>query len=76
MSFTSPESSLEIDVPIRARSLLVLSGESRHEWLHSIRRNEIKSKRLCITVRELSDTFKKENSEIAKEIYRIANIFI
>ena len=76
MSFTSPESNLEIDVPIRARSLLVLSGESRHEWLHSIRRNEIKSKRLCITVRELSDNFKKENSEMAKEIYRIASIFI
>ena len=76
MSLTSAVSDLEIDIAIPARSLLVLSGDARHSWMHGIRRDEIKSLRHCVTIRELSHKFVKENSEISEQIFAISNNFI
>uniref|UniRef100_H2YZF4 Fe2OG dioxygenase domain-containing protein n=1 Tax=Ciona savignyi TaxID=51511 RepID=H2YZF4_CIOSA len=47
----------EVKVPLCRRSLVMLSGDARYKWKHSIQRKDITSKRLCCTFRELSPEF-------------------
>lgn len=49
--------SLEVRVPLPRRSLVVVRGQARHSWLHAIHRDHILSRRLGVTLRELSDEF-------------------
>lgn len=46
---------LEISVKMPARSLVVISNEARYDWLHSINRYDIKSRRIAMTWREFGD---------------------
>ncbi|KAK1882573.1 Alpha-ketoglutarate-dependent dioxygenase alkB like 4 [Dissostichus eleginoides] len=46
-----------VSVLLPRRSLLVLFGEARHRWKHSIRREDIQDRRVCSTFRELSEDF-------------------
>ena len=48
---------VEVQVPMNRRSLLVVYGDSRTLWKHGIHREDIKDKRLAITLRELSYEF-------------------
>ncbi|XP_033986467.1 alpha-ketoglutarate-dependent dioxygenase alkB homolog 4 isoform X3 [Trematomus bernacchii] len=48
---------VQVSVLLPRRSLLVLFGEARHRWKHSIRREDIQDRRVCSTFRELSEDF-------------------
>ena len=76
MTMTSLDRKVEIDVPMPPRSLLVMSGAARHEWKHSIRRDQIRHRRLCVTIRELSTSFIANNETTAAELFKLASIFI
>ena len=54
-----------IHIPLPPRSLVVVQGPARHVWLHSILRTHIISRRVGITLRELSKIFME--SDEAKE---------
>lgn len=59
----------QIFLPLARRCVIVLFSDARNKWLHSIKRSHIKSTRLAITLRELSDEFKfEEKHKIAKKI--------
>ncbi|XP_007421841.1 alpha-ketoglutarate-dependent dioxygenase alkB homolog 4 [Python bivittatus] len=59
------------------RSLVVLSGPARYQWKHAIYRNHIKSRRVCITFRELTTEFSLggEQEELGKNLLEIALTF-
>ncbi|KAM3856731.1 alpha-ketoglutarate-dependent dioxygenase alkB homolog 4 [Vipera latastei] len=59
------------------RSLVVLSGPARYQWKHAIYRNHIKSRRICITFRELTAEFSLggEHAELGKDLLDIALTF-
>ena len=48
---------LQICIPLPQRSLVVIKGASRHQWQHSIHRQQIVSRRIATTLRELTAEF-------------------
>jgi len=64
----------EILVPLKKLSLIILSDDARNKWMHSIKRSHIKSTRIAITLRELSNEFKSPNQKglLGKQIERLA----
>ena len=46
-----------IKVPLPRRSLILMSGEGRFLWKHAIAREDIHSRRISVTFRELSEQF-------------------
>lgn len=53
----SNESKVEVKVELPPRSLFILSGCSRYNWFHAIKREDILSRRLAMTFRELAENF-------------------
>ena len=51
---TSNSVSEEVQIPLVRRSLFVLDGEARYQWMHSIKREDITNRRLAMTFRNLS----------------------
>ncbi|XP_075220018.1 alpha-ketoglutarate-dependent dioxygenase alkB homolog 4 isoform X2 [Lycorma delicatula] len=51
-----------IRIPMPARSLLVLFGEARYNWLHLIPRNDINGRRVCLAYREFTGPYLKGGS--------------
>ena len=47
----------QICVPLPQRSLVIVQGQSRYQWQHSIHRKHIISRRLATTLRELTPDF-------------------
>lgn len=66
---------LEIVVRMPARSLLVIYGEARYDWLHSINRYDIKSRRIAMTWREFSEEIVKDEDykDFVLQVWTIAN---
>jgi len=64
-------------VPLPRCSLVVVSGGARYCWKHSIIREHIVSRRLGITLRELSSTFLPggEQEEFGKQLISIASTY-
>jgi len=75
LSFTSDTEQLLVPQP--RRSLIVVSGSARHIWKHSINREHIVSRRLSITLRELSAIFLPggEQEELGRELLATASLF-
>lgn len=48
---------VEVNIPLPRLSLVILYGEARYDWKHSIKRENILSKRIAITFRELTSEF-------------------
>ena len=48
---------VEVRIRMRRRSLLVLSSDARTEWMHCIKREDIRGRRIATTWRELSPEF-------------------
>ena len=65
ITFTHPEHSVAVHVPLPARSLVVVSGPARHCWLHSIARHNITARRIAMTFRELASEFMEGGAEQA-----------
>ena len=64
----------EILIPLKKLSLIILNDDARNKWMHSIKRSHIKSTRIAITLRELSNEFKIPNEKglLGKQIERLA----
>ena len=59
LTFTNPSHPrVCVRVPLVRRSLLIVSGPARHEWLHAVDPAHITDKRIAMTFRELSDEFR------------------
>ena len=67
----------QVLVPLLHCSLVIVSGGARHCWQHSISREHIVSRRLGITLRELSSTFLPggEQEEIGKQLLSVASTY-
>ncbi|KAM7537328.1 hypothetical protein Aperf_G00000071871 [Anoplocephala perfoliata] len=59
MNFDSSRASLppSIAVLLPRRSLLIMSGKARFTWYHSVDREDITTRRLSLTMRELSNEY-------------------
>lgn len=68
---------IELDVELPRRSLIVMSGAARYQWKHGIKRENITSRRLAVTLRELSPEFLKggPSEALGDKIYDIAMSF-
>ncbi|XP_066490841.1 alpha-ketoglutarate-dependent dioxygenase alkB homolog 4 [Tiliqua scincoides] len=71
----SKEATVAIHLP--RRSLVVLHGPARYSWKHAVHRNHIRSRRICITFRELSAEFSHggEQEELGKKLLGMALTF-
>ncbi|XP_048468587.1 alpha-ketoglutarate-dependent dioxygenase alkB homolog 4 isoform X1 [Rhincodon typus] len=52
-----PYKDIEVAIHLPRRSLIALYGDARYKWKHGINREDIKSRRICSTFRELSEEF-------------------
>ncbi|XP_035690677.1 alpha-ketoglutarate-dependent dioxygenase alkB homolog 4-like [Branchiostoma floridae] len=68
---------VEVAIPMPRRSLLVVHGNARHKWMHAIHREDITSRRIAVTLRELSAEFGAEGvqSQAGKELIDVALSF-
>ena len=57
LTLTGPKHLYEIQIPMPRHSLVILKGDARHTWMHGIKREDIKSRRIAVTLRELSEEF-------------------
>lgn len=65
----------EIVIKMPARSLVVIKGEARYDWHHSINRYDIKSRRIAMTWREFSDEIirDEEYRDFVTQVFQLAN---
>ncbi|XP_019621387.1 PREDICTED: alpha-ketoglutarate-dependent dioxygenase alkB homolog 4-like [Branchiostoma belcheri] len=68
---------VEVAIPMPRRSLIVVHGDARHKWMHAIHREDITSRRIAVTLRELSSEFSAEGvlNQTGKELIDIALSF-
>lgn len=65
-----------IQVPLPRYSLMVLQGNARNTWKHSIERKDVDGMRLALTFRELSQEFiSGSQCEVGAKIVQIARNF-
>ena len=63
-----------VSIPFRRRSLIVMFGPARYQWMHAIDRNDINDRRLALTFRELTSEFLEggPQAKTGEELIRIA----
>ncbi|XP_076867248.1 alpha-ketoglutarate-dependent dioxygenase alkB homolog 4 [Brachyhypopomus gauderio] len=68
---------VRVAVGLPRRALIVLYGEARHRWKHAVYRNDIHSRRVCCTFRELSAEFLEGGAQekMGSEVLNIASSF-
>ena len=54
---TNSEHLYKVKIPMPRYSLVILEGDARHTWMHGIKREDVKSRRIAVTLRELSEEF-------------------
>lgn len=66
-----------VRIPMPRRSLLVLYGPPRYSWEHGILREDIPSRRVCITYRELTPTYLPcgPKADIGEAILQAGKVF-
>jgi alkylated DNA repair protein alkB family protein 4 len=67
-----------IYIPLPRRWMIVLYGDARYEYKHSIQKQHIQDRRIAITFRELTgknEKFYEENKELYEKILRISKRF-
>lgn len=57
LTFTDASHCTSVYVPLPKRSLVIVEGRARNNWQHSIQRKHICSRRIAVTLRELSTDF-------------------
>ncbi|XP_041052738.1 alpha-ketoglutarate-dependent dioxygenase alkB homolog 4 [Carcharodon carcharias] len=69
-----PYKDVEVAINLPRRSLIALYGDARYKWKHGIYREDIKSRRICCTFRELSEEFSHGGNQeaLGKELVDIA----
>ncbi|CAF0954979.1 unnamed protein product [Brachionus calyciflorus] len=53
----------QVLIPSSRLSMIILADDARYKWLHAIKKSHIKSTRLAITIRELTDEFKLDEKQ-------------
>ena len=68
---------VEVIIPLHRRSLVIVQGAARHEWMHAIKRVDITQRRLAMTFRELTPEFRQggQNEVLGRELLQIAASF-
>ncbi|KXJ77336.1 hypothetical protein RP20_CCG007759 [Aedes albopictus] len=66
-----------VRIPMPRRSLLILYGPPRYQWEHSVLREDIVDRRVCLAYREFTPMYLEDGSEYNKseEIFRLAKNF-
>ena len=59
---------------VKIKFSIVNACEARHQLKHGIKRENIVGRRLCVTIRDLSESFQLEQPEIAAKIKELAAI--
>lgn len=57
LTFSSDGGDIEVAVSIPRRSLIIVQGAARYKWKHAIKRQDVVSRRIAITLRELAEEF-------------------
>ena len=69
---TFSKDNIEIEVSIPARSLYLMSGSSRNDWMHGIKSKHISGRRLVCTIRELTAEFMEPTCELGLQLRKTA----
>lgn len=74
---TFSDDDIEVAVPVPKRSLIIVKGAARYKWKHAIKRQDIFSRRIAITLRELAVEFCKggQSFSIGAELLKRALTF-
>lgn len=66
-----------VRIPMPRRSVLVLSGEARYDWLHCVLRDDIADRRVCVALREFTRQFQTggEQQALGADVMRVAQRF-
>jgi len=74
---STPSSSVRVHLPMPPRSLMVLYGACRDTWVHEVRREDVKERRIAIAFRELAEEFLPggKSEEVGKEVLERASRF-
>ncbi|XP_055683957.1 alpha-ketoglutarate-dependent dioxygenase alkB homolog 4 [Lutzomyia longipalpis] len=70
-----PEEDILVRIPMPRRSLIVLYGPPRYQWEHSVLREDIKERRVCIAYREFTPKYLNGSNEAAQEVLQRARKF-
>ncbi|XP_078081245.1 alpha-ketoglutarate-dependent dioxygenase alkB homolog 4 isoform X1 [Mustelus asterias] len=72
-----PYKDVEVAIHLPRRSLIALYGDARYKWKHGIYREDIKSRRICSTFRELSEEFSHGGNQetLGKELLDLSLSF-
>ena len=54
---------IEIEIFVPKRSMYLISGKSRTLWMHGIKQEHIRGRRMVLTLREVASKFKSENEQ-------------
>lgn len=76
VSTRTPPRLCVVQVALPRRSMLVLYGDARYKWHHSILREDVSGRRVAMTVRELSDEFLEggASSDFGTQLLDIAKL--
>lgn len=66
VSCEDPQNFPVVRIPMPARSLLVLYGPARYQWLHSVLRKDITSRRICMAYREFTPQYLPHGEQYEK----------
>lgn len=77
LTFSHSAYNTEVAVPMPRRSLIIVSGPSRYKWKHAIKRQDIVSRRIAITLRELAQEFCEggKSCSVGNELIKTALTF-
>ena len=77
LTLTNLENTYEIRIPMPRCSLVILKGSARITWMHGIKREDIKSRRIAVTLRELSEEFLsgEGHTNIGRTLLELASSF-
>ena len=77
LTFSDSECDTEVAVPMPRRSLIIVRGPARYKWRHAIKRQDIVSRRIAITLRELAHEFCEggESYSVGNELIKTAMTF-
>lgn len=64
---------ISVRIPQPARSLVVIYGSARYQWLHCVLRRDIKERRVCIALREFTKQFLDPKEPIGQTILTAAS---
>ncbi len=62
-----------VRIPQPARSLVIIYGSARYQWLHCVLRRDIKERRVCIALREFTKQFLNPNHVMGQIVLQAAS---